>query len=126
MLKPGTKLLQLRSKKGYTQDYVADILGIEQSAYSRLESDKMQPNSELLPELAKLYGISILDLFPDEERQYVNISQYSDQSFSAFHVYQDSQQVMEKLVQAKDVVIALLRSQIATLEEENKRLKECL
>lgn len=81
MLKLGTKLLQLRNKKGYTQDYVADILGIEQSTYSRLESDKMQPNSELLPELAKLYGISILDLFPDEERQYVNISQYSDQSF---------------------------------------------
>jgi len=33
---------------------------------------------------------------------------------------------MEKLVQAKEEVIALLRSQIAALEEENKRLKECL
>lgn len=86
MVKLGTKLLQLRNKMGYTQDYVADILGIEQSTYSRLESDKTQPNSELLPELAKLYGIAIQDLFPDEDRQYVNISQYSDHSFSAFQV----------------------------------------
>ena len=48
MIQIGTKLRQLRDEKRFSQELVAEKLGISQANYSRLESDKMQPNSELL------------------------------------------------------------------------------
>lgn len=43
MVKIGAKLLQLRHKMAYTQEYVADQLGVAQSTYSRFESDEILP-----------------------------------------------------------------------------------
>jgi transcriptional regulator with XRE-family HTH domain len=134
MVRIGAKLLQLRHKMAYTQDYVADQLGVAQSTYSRFESDEVQPKCDLLPKIAKLYNVPIQELFSSGEGGYVNISQYSDQSysayqvysdqsFSAYQVYQDSQQHMEKLLASKDEIIALLRAQIDLLQEELRRLR---
>jgi len=123
MIQIGTKLRQLRDEKRFSQELVAEKLGISQANYSRLESDKMQPNSELLPKIADLYGIAIKDLFTSEAQQYVNISQYHDQAFSSYWVHQESQKFVEKLLEAKDEIIAIQRNQIAVLEEEIKRLQ---
>ena len=115
--------MQLRHKMAYTQDYVADQLGVAQSTYSRFESDEVQPKCDLLPKIAKLYNVPIQELFSSSEGGYVNISQYSDQSFSAYQVYQDSQQHIEKLLASKDEIIALLRAQVDLLNEEIRRLR---
>lgn len=60
----GTKLRLLRESKHYKQEYVANYLGIGQSAYSRIENG--DPNNILLKHIKKLtdlYQISVSQLF---------------------------------------------------------------
>ena len=57
-----TKLKELRKAHSYTQDYVAETLGIVRQTYSHYETGKRTPSSEMLYKLAGLYEISIDDL----------------------------------------------------------------
>lgn len=56
------KLKQLRTAYTYTQDTVAEALGISRQTYSHYETGKRTPNSEMLFKLAGLYKISVDDL----------------------------------------------------------------
>ena len=56
------KLKQLRKVHNYTQDYVAEALGIVRQTYSHYETGKRMPDAESLYKLAGLYNISVDDL----------------------------------------------------------------
>ena len=56
----------LREKNEITQQSLARILGINQSAVSNWETEKAMPRADLLPKLAKALGCSIDDLFRDD------------------------------------------------------------
>ena len=56
------RLKELRKAHGYTQDYVADFLGLVRQTYSHYETGKRSPNPEILFKLAGLYSISVDDL----------------------------------------------------------------
>lgn len=56
------KLRELRKVHGYTQDYVASVLGIVRQTYSHYETGKRTPTSDALFKLAGLYNISVDDL----------------------------------------------------------------
>ncbi|EJL73318.1 helix-turn-helix domain-containing protein [Chryseobacterium populi] len=61
----GTKLARLRSKKGYSQQEVADKLGISQPAYHKYESDEVKPGLENLFKIAEIYDVEIGELMDD-------------------------------------------------------------
>lgn len=65
----GKKLYELRKQSGFTQDYVAEKLGVSAQAVSKWENDIACPDIMTLPNIANLYGISIDDLFKNEEVQ---------------------------------------------------------
>lgn len=56
------RLKELRKAHGYTQDYVAEFLGLVRQTYSHYETGKRSPNPEILFKLAGLYSISVDDL----------------------------------------------------------------
>ena len=56
------KLKELRKVNNYTQDYVAEVLGVVRQTYSHYETGKRTPDAEALYKLAGLYNISIDDL----------------------------------------------------------------
>lgn len=47
-----------RVEKGYTQQYVADILGVDKSTYSHYEASRRTPDVNKLKKLAELYGLN--------------------------------------------------------------------
>ena len=53
------KLRELRKAHSYTQDYVANSLGIARQTYSHYETGKRTPDAEILYKLAGLYEISV-------------------------------------------------------------------
>ena len=63
----GKKLYELRKQSGFTQDYVAEKLGVSAQAVSKWENDIACPDIMTLPNIANLYGISIDELFKNEE-----------------------------------------------------------
>lgn len=65
----GKKLHELRKQSGFTQDYVAEKLGVSAQAVSKWENDIACPDIMTLPNIAELYGITIDELFKNENIQ---------------------------------------------------------
>lgn len=56
------KLRRIREIYGYTQEYVADRLGISQPAYWQKENGKRVPTDERFEQIAELYNLTVDDL----------------------------------------------------------------
>jgi transcriptional regulator with XRE-family HTH domain len=59
----GTLLRKLRIEKGISQSEIAHNIGLDQSTYSRIESDIVEPKANMLLHLAKYYQIEITKLY---------------------------------------------------------------
>lgn len=53
----------LRTKKGWSQEYVAVAVGISLRHYTRIESGFNEPGAAKLRKLAKLFGCTMEELF---------------------------------------------------------------
>lgn len=65
----GEKLSKLRKEFNYTQEQLADILGVSRQAVSRWESDAAYPETDKLIRLSELFICSLDYLLKDGERQ---------------------------------------------------------
>lgn len=63
----GSKLSKLRKENNYTQEQIADILGVSRQAVSKWESDTTYPETEKLLKLGELYECSMDYLLKDIE-----------------------------------------------------------
>ena len=61
----GTTLRKLRLEKGFSQSHVAGCIGLDQSTYCRIESDKAQPRFQTVLKVADFYQIPLADLYPE-------------------------------------------------------------
>lgn len=66
-LKIGTKIMELRRKKGMTQEQLAAILGVSAPAVSKWETDSSYPDITLLCPLARALGTDVDTLLAFEE-----------------------------------------------------------
>lgn len=56
------KLIELRTQHNYSQQEIADFLGLTREAYSHYERNAREPNLEVLVKLSNLYQIDISEL----------------------------------------------------------------
>ena len=61
-------LKKLRENCGYTQQQVADALNIERSNYTYYETGKTTPDISTIIKLSKIFNVSYIDIFEDEEK----------------------------------------------------------
>ena len=62
----GEKLSKLRKEKNYTQEQLAELLGVSRQAVSKWEADAAYPQTETLIEIGKLFDCSMDYLLKDE------------------------------------------------------------
>jgi transcriptional regulator with XRE-family HTH domain len=59
----GSKISSIRMARGYTQDFVADKLGIKQASYSDIEKDvRVRIEEKMLQDIAMVLGVSVEDI----------------------------------------------------------------
>ncbi len=58
----GTKLADLRKRHGYSQEVLAEKMGVSRQAVSKWERGESSPDTDTLIELAKLYEVSLDEL----------------------------------------------------------------
>lgn len=68
-------LKNLRHTKNYTQAQVAEMLGVNPQTISRWETGIALPDVLLLPEIAKLYCVTVDDLYKEHSVAYANYAQ---------------------------------------------------
>lgn len=64
------RLVQLRKEKGYSQEALAEQLGISRQAVSKWERAESSPDTSNLITLAKLYGVSLDKLLDTDQAQF--------------------------------------------------------
>jgi len=69
------RLRRLRTEKGYTQEKLAELLGVSPQSVSRWECGTTLPDVTLLPAIARVYGVTIDDLYREEAYTYPNLAQ---------------------------------------------------
>lgn len=68
-------LRRLRLEKGLTQEQLANVLGVSTQSVSRWECGNTLPDVMLLPQIARLYGVTVDDLYREEARAYPSYAQ---------------------------------------------------
>lgn len=70
------KLKQLRTEKNFTQQEVAENIGLSQSEYSKIENNQIKLDFEIASRLARFYKISLKEIIDFEKNYYIeNFSQ---------------------------------------------------
>lgn len=62
----------LREINNYTQEYVANTLGISQNTYSLLEKGETKLTIERLEQLANLYNLDLIDMIRNSDQTFVH------------------------------------------------------
>ena len=100
----------LRQKKHYTQEQVAEKLGVSIQSVSRWECGTTYPDIMLLPELARLYDVLVDDLYRDKQAAYDNYAQ------RLFAVYESSREPEDYILAYREFQ-KLIRSNQETAED---------
>ncbi len=61
-IQTGARLAELRKRRGYSQEALAEKLGLSRQAISKWERGESSPDTDTLIELARLYGVSLDEL----------------------------------------------------------------
>ncbi|MFB5674315.1 helix-turn-helix domain-containing protein [Paenibacillus terreus] len=103
----GTRIAELREKRGWKQEELAQILGITRAALSHYEKNRRKPDFDTLTKLANLFGVSIdyligriprtpNDMDP-EVKQFIDHLELSDKDIlSRFNLMIDGRSLSEE------------------------------
>lgn len=64
----GSRIAELRRKKNMTQEELANALGVTPQAVSKWENDLSCPDITLLPQLARLFGVTTDELLGNQSQ----------------------------------------------------------
>jgi len=107
----GKKLLELRKQKNLSQEQVADMLCISQSAYGRIETGESNSWANHLNKLCSIFEIQPEELI-SSDGTFVNNNQQGGNAGYIQVVNQLSEKLIEQYearLREKDAVIALLK-----------------
>ena len=123
----GQKLRLLREFRNYSQEYIAEKLGITQHAYSRIENNLTKLTAERLERLAVILNIPPLELLSDKEP----VISFSDSGASTAaavkedhwkEIIENNRQLYGQVICSKDEKIAFLENEIRALRKERDRI----
>lgn len=70
MVTYGSKIRKFRTEKGYTQEFMANQLGISQNAYHKIESGQTQVKAQTLEQIADVLEVDRLKLLKNDASTY--------------------------------------------------------
>ena len=81
----GTNLKKSRTENGYTQEQLAERLGVTAQSVSKWENELSNPDISILPDLAKILGVDINSLFEEnpDAPKVVKLSELPDLCYDA-------------------------------------------
>jgi transcriptional regulator with XRE-family HTH domain len=114
MMSSAYKIKKLRESRKYSQEYVAEALGISQNAYSKIENEQTKLTTERLSKLAEILEVPEYELLESGTNF---ILQHNNITYAYVHQLFDNQkEVYEKMID-------ILKEQLSHAQDEIKRLQ---
>ncbi|KRD09016.1 XRE family transcriptional regulator [Flavobacterium sp. Root901] len=116
------KIRSIRELKNYTQEYMADQLGVTQAGYSKIEKGKTILSYVKLVEIARILEVSVEDIISfDSQRYFSNINTVKGNSNNgSILINSNNDEALKELYEDK---IKLLEKLLSKTEEELNRYK---
>lgn len=118
----GHKLSKLRKENNYTQEQLADVLGVSRQAISKWESDVAYPETDKLIRICKLFNCTT-DYLLLEENDFAGIR---NQNSSACECLPDNQLLMNELQKYVDTLFSYQRKNAKTENLKEKLLSKMI
>ena len=112
----GSKIRDLRIKKGYSQQNFAQELDISQPSYARLEQDDNRISITRLMQIAVLLEINVAKLLDDNSKQVIKPKKETHHNLNIIKAFND-----EHITILKDE-ITFLRTILSTLSNGKKSM----
>ncbi|QDK82640.1 helix-turn-helix transcriptional regulator [Spirosoma sp. KCTC 42546] len=120
----GEKIRSLRAIKGYSQETMADLIGISSIAYSNIERNKTDISHSRLEQIAKVLGMDLISLLSHGE-QIANIfSNCTNNNVVGTGNIVYSEQELRHQLEKANLTIALLTAEKNKAEMEANYWKE--
>lgn len=112
MNKIGFNIRKIRESKGFSQDYMANVLDISQASYARLENEDTKVTVDRLYKIAEILETNIIDFF-DADRITIQSQNNYDGSYGLVqNLTIENKEILDKLIKSKDEQIGLLQKVI--------------
>lgn len=111
----GGKIRALRLLRGFSQEHMSNELGIDQTKYSRIETNTQKLTVDMVEKIASVLGVSIADITSNEPLIIQNIASNYGAQGKIENFYADQKETYEKQLSSKDKEIERLVKQIEKL-----------
>ena len=112
MNKIGFNIRKIRESKGFSQDYMANVLDISQASYARLENEDTKVTVDRLSKIAEILNTNIIDFFDADRVTIQSQNNYEGSYVLVQNLTIENKEIMEKLLKSKDDQINLLQNVI--------------
>lgn len=121
----GQKIRELRMRKGYSQENLAEMLEMTTNGYAKIEQDKT-PNLSVkrLEQIAEALDSNVQELYSlgDKNTHYIGTQNNNDSSISHYVINQNVPQEYQRLQLENEH----FKEKIASLEQRIKDLEEII
>lgn len=107
---PEIKIKQLRELKNFTQEYMAQQLGLSTRAYSKIETGETQLTVNRLNEISHILGITPVEVLGFDDKQVFNNCK-QEGNIGINHI-----NISEKLIYQYEETIKSLKEQIEIMK----------
>ncbi len=111
----GTKIKKMRELRNFTQEYIAEKLGITQSGYSKMETGEVEIPFIRLEQIAIILSVKVEDLINFDEKNVFNVTHNSGGINGNNNIQNDVEKIGK-----------IYEDKITKLEKENEYLKSVI
>ncbi|WP_163408272.1 helix-turn-helix transcriptional regulator [Flavobacterium ajazii] len=116
------KIKNIRELKNYTQEYMAEKLGVTQAGYSKIEKGKTSLSYEKLVEIGRILDVSVEDIISfDYDRYFNSFNRITGNNNGSILINTENTSTLKELYEDK---IRLLEKLLNRTEIELGRYKE--
>jgi transcriptional regulator with XRE-family HTH domain len=122
----GQKLRVYREFRNYSQEYIAEKLGITQNAYSRIETNQTRLTADRLRQIADILNIPVTCLMSDTEPElsFGNVNGSSDRH--ALELLENTRHLYDQIIRTKDEKIVALEDEICNLRKDRDKMMQLI
>ena len=120
----GQKLRVYREFRNYSQEYIAEKLGITQNAYSRIETNQTRITADRLRQIADILSIPLTCLLSDTEPE-LNFTNGSNDKHM-HELMEHTRHLYDQIIKTKDEKIVALEDEICNLRKDRDKMMQLI
>ena len=120
------KIVQERTRKGYSYENMAEELCLSVPAYRKLEIGETKLSVERLFQISMILEVPVEELLELNGERMVQNNYHNDAVYQQKieHFYQENKEITEQLIKAKDELIRVKDTFIAELQRDIEYLRK--